>query len=147
MVQQSLVLGGAFGVAPEFGRAQNLALCVEQHQPVLLAGNTEAEDGLAVDLRSVQGLAGGLDESLQPLPGVLLAAAVGAADQLMGSGALTQHLAADAVEDKRLGTLGAAVDAEVEFLVHGSAWRLGLDLTVIVSTQSCGSRARPRMRP
>jgi hypothetical protein len=79
-VEQALVFGAGFGVAPQLGRAQHLALIVEQHQAVLLAGDTDAEDRLPVDIGCEQGAAGGEGEGVQPLLGVLLAAAVGAAD-------------------------------------------------------------------
>ena len=93
---------------------------IEQDQAVLLAGNAEAEDGLAVDSGGGQCLPGGLDKSVQPLPGVLLAATVGAADHVVWGRALAQHLAADGVEDDGLGALGTAIDTEIEFLIH--AW-------------------------
>jgi hypothetical protein len=55
MRQQALVLRRGFGVAPQLGRAQHLALIVEQHQAVLLAGDADAEDRLAVHTGLLQG--------------------------------------------------------------------------------------------
>ncbi|MNT73858.1 hypothetical protein D3C72_2126140 [compost metagenome] len=87
-------------------------MIVEQYQAMLLAGNADAEDVLAVDLRRQQRTTGGEGESVQPLRRVLFATTVGAADQFMRGGTLAQHLAAERIEDDGFGALGAAVDAE-----------------------------------
>ncbi|MNG01860.1 hypothetical protein D3C84_848580 [compost metagenome] len=112
MLEQSIVLCCGFGVAPELGRAQDLALIVEQDQAMLLGRNAKAEDVLAVDVRRQQRTTGGEGECTQPLRGVLFATTVGAADQFMRGGTLAQHLAAERIEDDGFGALGAAVDAE-----------------------------------
>ncbi|MNP30619.1 hypothetical protein D3C76_1236980 [compost metagenome] len=114
MGQQSVILRGGFGVAPEFRRAQHLALIVEQHQAVLLAGHANAENRLAIDLGREQGAAGGGGEGFQPLLGVLFAATIRAADQVVAGGSLAEHFTTGRVEDDGFGALGAAVDAEEE---------------------------------
>ncbi len=112
--EQALVFRRGFGVAPELGRAQHCALLIEQDQTVLLAGDANAEDRLAVDVRRLQGLAGGADERVEPLLNVLFAAAVGATDHRVWRRAQTEHLAAAGIEDDRFGALGAAVDTQEE---------------------------------
>ncbi|MNG01750.1 hypothetical protein D3C84_847430 [compost metagenome] len=114
MGQQSVILRGGFGVAPEFSRTQHLALIVEQHQAVLLAGHANAEDRLAIGFGREQCAASGGGEGFQPLLGVLFAAAIGAADQAVAGGSLTEHLTIGRVEDDGFGALGSAVDAEEE---------------------------------
>ena len=125
MIEQTLVLRGRLGVAPEFGRAQHRALFIEQHQAMLLAGHADAENLLAADARSRQRLSGRLLESLLPLLRLLLAAAIGAALQRVAGAAGAEHLAAACVQHQRLGALGAAVDTEV----HGSVAQQGLQGT------------------
>ncbi len=111
-VQQPLVLGSRFGVAPEFRRAQHLAIHIQRDQPMLLAGNADAEHGRTFHSGLCQRRRRSLFERLDPLLGRLFAAAVGAADQLMADRAFAQHGAGRDVEQQRLGALGAAVDAE-----------------------------------
>ncbi len=81
---------------------------------MLLAGDTDAEDRLPVDIGREQGAAGGEGEGVEPLSGALLAATIGAADHRVRGGAFAEHLTAGRIEDDRLGALGAAVDAEEE---------------------------------
>ncbi|MNY13962.1 hypothetical protein D3C86_1471230 [compost metagenome] len=140
MGQQSVILRGGFGVAPEFSRTQHLALIVEQHQAVLLAGHANAEDRLAIDPGREQRAAGGRGEGFQPLMGVLFATAIGRADQAVAGGSLAEHFTTDCVEDDGLGALGAAVDAEEALLV----WHSGsLDHSTWMSPVRPPSRASP----
>ncbi|CAI8835677.1 hypothetical protein EMIT0194MI4_20128 [Pseudomonas sp. IT-194MI4] len=87
-------------------------MIVERHQTMLLAGNADAEDGLTIDIRGEQRATGGLGKGFQPLGSVLLATAIGAADEAVDSSALTEDLTAVCVEDHGFGALGAAVDAQ-----------------------------------
>src|SRR3546814_7895310 len=76
------------------------------YQAMLLAGDTDAEDALAVDSGGCQGLMGRLGERVQPLRGILLAPPVLAADHGVGSRTVSQDLTAGCVQDQRLGALG-----------------------------------------
>ena len=67
---------------------------------------------LTVYIRCEQGAVGGQGKCFQPLGSVLFATTVGAADQAVGGGALTEDLTAVRIEDDGFGALGAAVDAE-----------------------------------
>ena len=110
-VQQTLVLGRRLGVAPEFRRTQHLAFRIQGDQAMLLAGHTDAEHGRAIDAGLCQRCGRGLFEGIGPLLGCLLAATVGAAEQLMAGRAFSQHTAAGGIEQQSLGALGTAVDA------------------------------------
>ncbi|MNL51739.1 hypothetical protein D3C87_1748610 [compost metagenome] len=79
---------------------------------MLLTGNADPEDGLAIDVGRQQRTAGGDGEGIQPLPGILFAATIGATDQRVGGGTEAQHFTADSIEDDGFGALGAAIDAE-----------------------------------
>ncbi len=90
---------------------------------MLLAANPDTEHLPAIHPGRLQGLPGGAGAGLQPLRGILFAAAIGAADQAVGRSAPAQDGAAPAVEDQRLGALGAAVEAEKKRgLSHRRSW-------------------------
>jgi len=104
------VLPGRLGVVPQLGRADDLERLVEDHQPVLLGG-----DGHPGDLHRRGGghrLAHGLLERRHPPLRPLLAGAVLALDERVGSVAAAQPPPVG-VDQQRLGSLGAAVDSEV----------------------------------
>ncbi len=79
---------------------------------MLLARYADAENLLPRHARLCQGIAGGLLQRVQPLPDVLLAAAVMVADQAMRGRALAQHSTAFGIEHQHLGALGAAVNSK-----------------------------------
>ncbi len=111
-VEQALILRSRLRVAPELGRAQDAARGIERDQAMLLPGDTNAQHGAAVDPGLGQSCRGSAGESGGPLPGVLLAPAVGPADQIVAGRALAEHASAAGVEQQRLGALGTAIDPE-----------------------------------
>ncbi len=81
---------------------------------MLLARYADAENLLPRHARLCQGIAGGLLQRVQPLPYVLLAAAVMVADQAMRGRTLAQHSTAFGIEHQHLGALGAAVNCATD---------------------------------
>src|SRR4051812_1968075 len=51
LLRENRALGGRAGVTPQLGGADDIALLVERHEPVLLAGDADAAHAAAVDLR------------------------------------------------------------------------------------------------
>jgi len=86
--KKAVILRGGFSVTPQLGRTQYLALIVEQDKTVLLAGNAQAEDVLAVDIGCEQRTACRQAEGLDPFICSLFTPAIGAADQRVRDGAL-----------------------------------------------------------
>ncbi|MNG37625.1 hypothetical protein D3C84_1250380 [compost metagenome] len=77
---------------------------------MLLGGDADGENLLAGDPSGIQGRMGGLLEGCQPVARLLLAAAIGIADQAVAGTALTQHPTAVGIQHQRLAALGAAID-------------------------------------
>ncbi|MNH04022.1 hypothetical protein D3C79_632980 [compost metagenome] len=111
-VQQCLVFCRGFGVAPELGRAQYLALGVQHHQAMLLAGYRQRTDGLAIDAGLMQRASDCRVQGGEPVGRVLLAAPVAAPCRRVRGTTKAQHPATAGVQHQRLGTLGTAINAE-----------------------------------
>jgi hypothetical protein len=110
---EEVALLGRRGVAPELGGPDDLAVAVERHEAVLLAGDADAADAPAVDL--------GDDrpqhqvEGADPVARMLLHVADGqAGDEPVRRGGRGQDAALVEVEGDGLGALGAGIDAEVD---------------------------------
>src|SRR5690606_29486287 len=89
-VEQALILRSRLRVAPELGRAQHAARGIERNQAMLLPGHTNALHGIAVDSGLGQCRGGSTGEGGSPLLGVLLAPAIGPADEIVAGRALAE---------------------------------------------------------
>ena len=101
------------GVAPEFGGADHFSGLVQRHEAVLLSAHPDGLHLGGVCLRAAQCLSYGARRGLAPGVGMLLLRSgrqVG--NQLVGLHAGAENLAGPGVNDKSLGGLGAAVDAD-----------------------------------
>ena len=110
-----VALGGGGGVAPELGRADDLAVLVERHEAVLLAADADGLDlgggrfGLAE--RAADGGGGGVAPGVRML---LLGAGRQVGNQVVFLRRRGEDFPVAGIHDEDLGGLRAAVNAEQE---------------------------------
>ena len=117
-----VALGSGRGIAPEFGRANDLVIGIERHEAVLLTGNADAHNLGFAGAEVGEDLAHGLLEGIPPNGGILLEVAGGQSlHQAVGFAGGGDDFSGVAIEGDRFQTLGAAVDAESD---HRSSLRM-----------------------
>ena len=108
-----VALRGGRSVAPELGGADDLMICIERHEAVLLSGNTDPADLGFSGSEIGEDFPHGLTQGVPPDLRVLLGVAGGQAfDQAVGLAGGGEDLAGVAIEGDGFQALRAAVDAE-----------------------------------
>jgi hypothetical protein len=106
-------LGGGGGIAPELGRADGLAIFVEDDGAVLLAGDANTPDGARVELGA--DLGGDRGHGVEPGLWMLFEMTPGQArDDVVARAGACEDPLCGGVDDQGLAALSADIEAEIK---------------------------------